>query len=142
MTRFLLISFLLLAGCVQLPPPPGDAQAKRFETVPDKAVIYVVRHSFDKDFVPTLQLDGQMIGPSYRGTFVRIVAPTGEHQLTGFAGDSGAIRFSTEPGKLYFIEQKTWGFRGSFYNSTFELAKPEYARPMVLAGTLNYEIIR
>ena len=32
MTRFLLISLLLLAGCAaQLPPMPEDAAAKRFE---------------------------------------------------------------------------------------------------------------
>jgi hypothetical protein len=44
MTRFLLIALLLLAGCVApLPPMPEDAVAKRFEPLPDKAVIYLAR---------------------------------------------------------------------------------------------------
>ncbi len=39
MYRYLLIALLLLTGCTQLPPPPGNAAAKRFEAVPDRAVI-------------------------------------------------------------------------------------------------------
>lgn len=34
---------ILIAGCAQLPPTPQDIQAKKFEGVPDKAVIYRVR---------------------------------------------------------------------------------------------------
>jgi hypothetical protein len=49
MTRFLLIPLLLLVGCAaQLPPMPEDATAKRFEPLPDKGVIYLVRPRTDR----------------------------------------------------------------------------------------------
>ena len=141
MNRILPIVLMLLAGCVQLPPLPGDAQAKRFESIPDRAVIYVARHVHDKDFVAPLLLDDEWLGPTYRGTYLRIVVPAGEHSLAGYAGDHGVIRFVTESGKLYFIDQTTWGFR-SLDRSTFELADPQYGRTLVLNGTMNDEVIR
>lgn len=141
MTRYLLISLLLLAGCAPLPPLPQDAIAKRFESVPDRAVIYVARDRLDKDFVAPLLLDDQWIGPTYRGTYLRIVVPAGTHRLAGYAGDSGVLRFTTEPGKLYFIAHHTSGFR-SLTRSWFALARPEYGRDLVLKGTLNEEFVR
>jgi hypothetical protein len=141
MNRILPIVLMLLAGCVQLPPLPGDAQAKRFESIPDRAVIYVARHVHDKDFVAPLLLDDEWLGPTYRGTYLRIVVPAGEHRLARYAGDHGVIRFVTESGKLYFIDQTTWGFR-SLDRSTFELADPQYGRTLVLNGTMNDEVIR
>jgi len=42
-----LVMGLTLAGCQQLPLTPQDLQARKFEAVPDKAVIYVVRDAVD-----------------------------------------------------------------------------------------------
>ena len=73
MARILLIgAILLFAGCGQLPPMPEDAVAKRFEPLPDRAVIYLARHRFDRDFIAPVMLDDQMIGSTYRGTYMRI----------------------------------------------------------------------
>ncbi len=141
MKKLLLLTLIGVAGCTLLPPLPGDAQAKRFESIPDRAVIYVARHIHDKHHVAPLQLDGELIGSTYRGTYLRIIVPAGEHRIAGYAGDSGLIRIATEPGKLYFINQSTWGFR-SLDGSSFELAEPQYGRNLVLSGTLNIEIIR
>ncbi len=139
----LLLSMLMLAGCadLHLPPLPGDAAAKRFETVADRAVIYVARDRHDKDFVAPLLLDDQWIGPTYRGTYLRIVVPAGTHRLAGYAGDSGFLQFTVDPGGLYFIDHHTSGFR-SLDRSSFALARPDRGRAMVLSGTLNDEVIR
>jgi hypothetical protein len=46
--RSLLIGLVLvLAGCQQIPLTPEDIQARKFEPVPDKAVIYLVRDNPD-----------------------------------------------------------------------------------------------
>ena len=51
----ILFFLLLIAGCAsQLPPPPGNSQAKRFESIADKSVIYVVRQRVDSDEGRTL----------------------------------------------------------------------------------------
>lgn len=141
MKRHLLIVLILLAGCAQLPPPPGDAAAKRFETVPDRAVIYVVRHPQERHFVAPIMLDDEMMGSTYRGTFMRLVVPAGKHQIAGFAGDNGRISLQAEAGKLYFINQTTWGY-SSLAGSTFQLVDAGYGRAMVLGGTLTNEVIQ
>ena len=93
MTRLLLITLLtlLFAGCAQLPPPPEDAAAKRFVAIPGKSVIYLARHALEPRYVATVALDDNMIGSTYRGTYIRIELPPGKHRLRGMAGDSGSI---------------------------------------------------
>ena len=141
MNRFLLIPTLLLAGCVQLPPLPGDAAAKRFEPVPDRAVIYVARHAFERNFVAPIKLNDEMMGSTYRGTYMRLVVPAGPHRIAGLAGDNGLIEIQTKPGQIYFINQTTWGY-DALSNSKFELVDAQYGRSVVLGGTMAAEFIR
>jgi hypothetical protein len=140
MTRPLLIAFLLLlsAGCAQyqLPPPPGDTGAKRFETVPDKSVIYLVRHPLEPSYVAPVVLDDHAIGSTYRGTYMRIELPAGTHVLRGMAGDSGSITLKTESGKLYFVEHRAYGYR-DFTHSSYVPADPARGRSMVLGGQIT-----
>jgi hypothetical protein len=35
---------LILAGCAQVPPSPQEIGAKKFEAVPDRAVVYIVQN--------------------------------------------------------------------------------------------------
>jgi len=141
MTRYLLIVLLILAGCAQLPPPPDDAAAKKFETVPDRSLIYVARPGSDNDFVALVILDGEPIETTYHGTYMRIIVAAGAHHITGFAGDGGSIRLNTEPGELHFINMTTSGFL-SLNRSSFELVDAKYGRSLVLGGTLTNEINR
>lgn len=141
MNRILPLALLLLTACTQLPPPPGDAAAKRFESVPDRAVIYVLRSPLERDFVAPIMLDDEMAGSTYRGTFIRLVVPAGQHQIAGFAGDSGRISLKTEVGKLYFINQTTFGY-SSLTGSSFQLIDEKYGRSLALGGTLTNEVIK
>lgn len=138
MTRFLLIATLLavFTGCAQLPPPPEDAAAKRFESVPGKAVIYLARHALEPGYVAPVAVDDQMIGSTYRGTYIRIELPAGKHLLRGMAGDSGSISLVTEPGKLYFVQHRAHGYR-SFVSSSFDLVGADYGRKLVLGGEIT-----
>ena len=141
MNRFLLIAILMLASCAQLPPLPGDAAAKRFEAVPDRAVIYVARHALERNFVAPIKLNDEMMGSTYRGTYMRLVVPAGSHRITGLAGDNGLIDIQARPGQIYFINQTTWGY-DALSNSKFELVDAQYGRSVVLGGTMTTEFIR
>jgi hypothetical protein len=131
-----------LSACVQLPPLPGDAAAKRFETVPDRAVIYVVRHRLEPEFVAPILLDDQMIGSTYRGTYIRVVVPGGMHRIAGFAVDSGLIVLQAQPGQIYFISQRTFGRPRSLSGSSFQLVDAQFGRSMVLGGTMTGEVVQ
>src|SRR6185295_3191568 len=100
----ILIALLLVAGCAQLPPPPGDAEAKRFESIPDKSVIYVVRQPVDSEEGRTLMLDGQATITTWAGTFYRWEVAPGTHRIAAFAGGSEAVTLTTAPGKIYFVQ--------------------------------------
>jgi hypothetical protein len=138
MNRFLLIAMLLVlsTGCAQLPPPPEDASAKRFESLPGKAVIYLARHALEPGFVAPVAIDDTMIGSTYRGTFMRIEVPAGNHILRGMAGDNGSINLATEAGQLYFVQHRAHGYRG-FVSSSFDLVDAAYGRELVMGGQIT-----
>ncbi len=130
-----------LSACAPMPPAPGDAAAKRFEPVSDRAVIYVVRHPSERPFVAPILFDDQAIGSTYKGTYIRVVAPGGTHRISGMAGDSGLITLQAQPGQVYFINQTTYGY-DALSGSQFQLVDAQYGRSMVLGGTMTGEFVR
>lgn len=94
---------LLLAGCAQLPQTQADIQAKRFESVADKSVIYVVRTPMDSWEASSLLLDNSQIS-TQRGTYYRWEVTPGAHRITGFGFGSESVTLNTTPGKIYFLE--------------------------------------
>lgn len=135
MWRGLLIA-IVLAGCVQLPPSPQDLQAKRFETVPGKAVIYLVRDIPDfSDRPATITLDDAATITTYPGTYYRWEVAPGVHRIAGFAGDSGVITLDTEPGKVYFVQQRLSLFL-RWQQSYFYPVGADYGRAVVMRSEL------
>ena len=137
MVRALLL-VLLLAGCITpLPPSPQEIEAKRFEPVAGKAVIYLFRPY--PDLAPdagTLMLDDNMMGSTYPGTFFRWVVEPGRHQIRGFAGDPGAMVIDVLPDRVYYVQQSyTRGFTG-FGQSFFSLIPEPYGRGAVMRSEL------
>jgi hypothetical protein len=129
---------LLLSGCITpLPPSPQEIEAKRFEPVTGKAVIYLVREYPDiSREVATVMLDDQMMGSTYPGTFFRWVVEPGRHQIRGYAGDAGTMVLDTLPDRIYFVQQSyTRGFTG-FGHSFFRLIPEPYGRDAVMRAEL------
>ncbi len=132
----LLLLLLMLAGCAPLPPSPQDLEAKRFEHVPGKAVIYLVRTYPDlSEEVSTVMLDDTMMGSTYPGTYFRWVVEPGRHQIRGYAGDNGSMVLDALPDRIYFIQQSVTRFFG-FAQSFFRPLPEPYGRAAVLRGEL------
>lgn len=132
-----LLLVLALTGCAPLPPSPQDIEAKRFEYVPGKAVIYLVREWPDLSReVATLMLDDNMMGSTYPGTYFRWVVEPGRHQIRGYAGDAGSMTLDVAPDRMYYIQQtvsRTFGFA----RSIFRFIPEPYGRAAVLRGELT-----
>jgi hypothetical protein len=128
---------LALAGCVTREPSPQEIKSKRFDAVPDKAVIYLYRDRVDfVDSPASFTLDTQHQGASYRGTYFRFELAPGRHRLAGFAADIGHFEFDVQAGKLYFIRHSVTRM-GRFDLSFFQMVAPEYGRQAVLQYELN-----
>lgn len=104
---------LLLAGCAQAPTSTEDMQAKRFEPVPDKAVIYIVRDHVGPDLDNTLRLgDSEMIN-TYTGKYYRWEVAPGTHRIAGTMESTAFIALNVEAGKIYFVRHIVTGSNSS-----------------------------
>lgn len=136
MWRVVFMVLLALAGCQQLPPTPADIQAKKFETVPGKSVIYVVRDYPDFSNEPTsITLDDAALITTYPGTYYRWETDPGPRLIEGYTGDMGRIAFTTEPGRLYFVRQSVSSFF-RFPQSQFALVPEPHGRTAVIRAVL------
>jgi len=136
MLRIALIA-LLLAGCAELPPSPDDIRAKRFETVPGKAVIYVVRTPMDSQEAGSLALDDGGQITTYGGTYYRWETTPGVHRVTGIGNANVAVTLNTEPGKLYFLQHTVIGtLRSGPQNYRLAPVGEQEGRAMVARSTL------
>ena len=131
---------ILLAGCAQLPPTPQDMQARKFETLPDKSVIYLVRDVPDfNDGPATIWLGDDSTITTYPGTYYRWEVASGTHRIAGFAGDSGSITLRTEPGRIYYVQQRVTPFtlsRPQQPQSHFYVVTEASGRVLVLRSQL------
>jgi hypothetical protein len=105
----ILFAALLLAGCEQLPPSPQDIQAKRFEALPGKAVIYVVRTPMDSLESAGLSLDYASQITTYPGTYWRWETEPGAHRVASYGWGTAEVNVNAEAGKIYFIRHTVMG---------------------------------
>lgn len=107
----ILLTVLLLAGCadLQLPPSPQDIQGKKFESVPDKSVIYIVRTRMDSNEVSGLSLDDRGQISTFRATYYRWEVAPGAHRVAGIGRANESVTLTTAPGKIYFLEHTVLG---------------------------------
>jgi len=136
MWRGLLIALTLaLAGCQQLPLTPEDLQAKKFESVPDKAVIYLVRDDPDFSTIQSqISLGDKLLMKTNPGTYYRWEVPPGTHRITGSGEDSGTIDVQAERGRIYFVQQRVQGLRQA--SSRFYLVSEQAGRAAIMRAVL------
>jgi hypothetical protein len=133
--RYSLIGAALLAGCTALPPTPEEIQAKKFEAVPGKAVIYLFRTSLDHSNRPGQISLGNIVLKTYSGTFFHWVVEPGARRIEGFGPDAGNITVQAEAGRLYFVRQQMSPLV-QMPSSIFTLVGEAEGRRGVLEGVL------
>ena len=137
MWRILLIA-LLLAGCAQLPPSPADIQAKRFDSVSGKSVIYVVRTPMDSWEASGLSLDDGSQISTYRGTYYRWEVAPGTHRVESIGFGTASVTLTTASGKIYFLEHTVLGDRddGGVTNTRLREIGDQAGRELVARAEL------
>jgi hypothetical protein len=103
------LAALLLAGCAQIPPSVQDIQAKQFEPVPGKAVIYIVRDRLGPHLDDTLWLGESEMITTHTGTYYRWEVAPGTHHISGFGVSTASLTLTTEAGKIYFVHHGVIG---------------------------------
>jgi hypothetical protein len=126
---------ILIAGCAPLPLTPEDLEARKFEAVSGKAVIYLVRDSLDfsNDQAP-IYIGENLLLTTYPGTYYRWVVAAGRHTLKGYGQDSGTITVEAGQGRIYFVQQRVTHIRVT--NSNFALVSEQQGRAAVLRSAL------
>jgi hypothetical protein len=101
---------LLLTGCTATPEASrdSDADAKRFDSAPGSAIVYLYRaDSPDNRGFTTLWLDGRLIGEITPASYFRVSVRPGKNALTAYAGDNGRLEFETRSDGVYYVLD-TW----------------------------------
>ena len=127
----------LCASCAQLPPSPADIQAKRFETVPDKAVIYVVRQPMDSHEPGGLLFDTGEQVTTFNGTYYRFEVVPGVRRIMGMSPTHATLTLDTRPGEIYFVRHTVFGTprMGAFFAALTPIP-PQEGRNLVAHSEL------
>jgi hypothetical protein len=120
MLRSLLIAtFVVAAGCAQIPSSPDEMHAKKFESVPGKAVIYIVRPALGFAGHGSVTLDDSATITMFGGNFYRWEVAPGPHRIAGAGQDMSRLTLNAEAGKIYFVrhqvlgsDRTVWGWGG------------------------------
>jgi hypothetical protein len=127
----------LLAGCTSIGPQAGGSVPQVVST-PGQAVIYVVRTKPDTSYLTaTLTLDGEIVGSTHAGTYMRLEVAPGRHRLSGYGHDNGAITLDVQADRIYFVQHSVSGsWRATSPHSFFTVINEARARA-AMAGAIN-----
>lgn len=126
----------ILAGCAQIPSSQQEMEAKKFQPVADKAVVYIVQGAVGPTLAAGLALDDGSQITTWTGTFYRWVTTPGTRRIVNTAPLNASITLQLEAGKIYFVEQWVAGWRGSVTNSRLEKLDDRTGRQMVSTSTM------
>lgn len=127
------ISSLGLSACAPLPLAPVDIDAKRFEALPDKAVVYIVRTPGDSRHMGPLSVGDTGMISTHPNTYYRWEVNPGPQVISAF-GTSTEITIRAEAGQLHFVRQTViGGFRHASGQWLAPLSEAE-GRRLVMAA--------
>jgi hypothetical protein len=131
----LVFAMIALAGCASTPQASRerDAEAKRFLSRPDAALIYVYRDDFptiggEESNDSVLYVNDRLIGATLSRTFFKFDVRAGAHVLQGVARDQGTLKLDTRDGELYFVSLQVVGGRSVFRLVDAETGKRDILR--------------
>ena len=128
---------LMLAACAQLPPTPEDVEAKRFQPVADKAVVYIARPSLDSYETGGLILDGYATLTFQHATYYRWEAAPGVHRIEGDGPSTIRLTLNAEPGRIYYFMYTVLGtMRTGAAVTALQAVDEKTGRDLVLRATM------
>jgi len=138
MRRILVVLACLAAvACAQLPPSAADIEAKRFQPLPDKAVVYIVRQPLDSHESGWLLLDNGEQITTYGGTYYRWEVAPGTRRIMGMSPGGSDLVLDVQPGQIYFVRQTVRGTpRTGPTFATLSLVDPQLGRSLVARAEL------
>lgn len=136
MWRHLIVA-ALLAGCAQLPPSPQDIEAKKFESVPGKAAIYVVRDPMSVGLGAPIWLGQGAQITLWQGNYLRWVVEPGSYTVAGIGASTASISIQAQAGKIYFVHFRVEGnIRIGVSNSALSMMDDQAGRALVRQAVL------
>ena len=127
------VALLFVAACTSTPQASRerDADAKRFDSQPGSATIYVYRPDFADEEMSSshsvLWIGGRLIGSTLPRSYFRVDVRPGRHLLRGDGPDLGRLTLDTTAGDVYFVSLNVHGG-----NSHFERVTPETGKQAML----------
>jgi len=124
----------LLGGCAATPEAPiqDDAAAKRFESAPRAAIVYLYRADNPSSATSTLWVDDRIVGQSLPATYFRVAVRPGRNRITAFGPDQGRLEIETREGGVYFVAMHVDGDGESSPNTLFRIASPAVGKAEIL----------
>lgn len=133
---YLILLGFIISSCAQIPATPQDIQAKKFEPVADKAVIYIVRPRVDGNVQGAVSFPGGMIS-THQGTYYRLEAAPGTHRIEAAGASTAAVTLQAEAGKVYFVEHTVFGaLRAGLLSASLRHIDEGRGRKLVSEATL------
>lgn len=135
---FLIFTALLIAGCAryQVPPSPQEIADKKFEPVPDKAVVYVVQNAIGS-YGAGVRFDDGTVITTWPATFYRWVTTPGTHKIVSADPNlSARVTVTVEAGKIYFVQHVVKGIRGATTDATLQRVRTSTGESMVQRASL------
>jgi hypothetical protein len=132
--NLLALGIMMLAACASTPEAPlsQDGDAKRFESAPNAALVYIYRPYADRG-VSTLWVDVRLIGETLGHTFFRVPVRAGRTIISTSGNDPGRIAFDTKVDGVYFVETQVAGESLSDSITVFRRVEPEVGKSAVAA---------
>jgi hypothetical protein len=134
LTSALLVLMAFLGGCAATPgaSPASDAEAKRFESAPGAAFIYLYRPGAPGGRGPsTLWVDGRLVGATLPTSYFRIAVRPGRNRITASGGDAGRLEIDTRADGVYFVEMQVFGESESEASTLFRGVTPEVGKAAI-----------
>lgn len=133
---FIAVIGMAMAACAQIPPSPEQIEAQKMQTVPGKSVVYIVQDSF-RDYNAGLEFDDGTQINTWPGTFYRWVTVPGTRTIRSSDGNlSASIDLRVEADKIYFVQHRVTGIRGSTTDAWLHKIDARTGRKLVTRSTL------
>ena len=129
--RMLMLA-VLIGGCAATPlaSRESDADAKRFESAPRAAIIYLYRADVRGGF-STLWINNRLLGETVAGTYFRVPVRPGRSIISASGSDMGRIAIDTQEDGVYFVEMQVHGESESNSTTIFRSVPADTAKQAI-----------